>query len=972
VKPPTQDKRHLFIGFIKKTPHPEGFYLPCCFTEEVPIKFKDNRAFDKYREWGVTPTSTKKPVAAVVEEDEEEEEEIVVASTSVIQYSITLNQLDKKYIVGADKLPLDVGSMTSGRVGEAQIGLLPVILNSYFDQDPTEIVTRAFNPQKMKDGATGFLRVAVENRHRFQNDSFLAAIAPFYAKNSAEQMKRHIIQAIHPKEFLALNYGNLALEFYDPGDSIIKKPSAEALRPWASTFLNVDMQQENEEAVLRAYMSYHTFQEWLLSDKTKKEYRQFALLLSQSNILRKDYARGITFIVLDIQKEGKMNVRCSPYGFNTNVMNKNDVAFLMHHWSGIWEPIFYADNRPHDIREDIYTLVFQNAGRAAWPPIVQQRLGEFMAQCSSAGRASYTSQSGIHSLAMIPASIARATLEKDPNIIFDGVLRDSYNHIGGLVFHQRMDAVQHHIVLPVVDDGELVIGKELFMDWEDPSLRPAPIDVVLMFYKKYIESRFSYYPGFSPQYVIKAERSGIVEAIQLRNGLYVPVTPYSTEEVAAQMEGSPTRVVAELEWTKNHEICLQEKAAEIPGEKERMDISEFQEIFEHLRLTFSNWLASKEDGGEFRLQLESVIFSRRLPLVERRKRMEILLRREVEKWITTDFADEDAIASKDVSLLRVDCRVKTEEACGGRCAWKRDAEKCLLHVPNETHLGENYTPVSAPRVLLMRLIEELLRYGERRRQLLEKDVSRLATLDKPIVISTPGTVSKQVIYPEKSQAWYELLRLEWSKVSNEEPKFIEEMSREEAEPPQPLAKQEEDSVLPERLLTILNGSKGPDPKTGAIRLLRAPFESLLIPLRVSPSDIGITADTTSLTSRMLLGIVSFTGMNVVQIDLRTDPPTFSGQRPVRESYSVQSIPIFVITEEGPGILVLNPAAPQILKKSDMPTELLKTVEKILSESKKGRFVPTVPAKAAPSPPPPAPPAAAPAPSPGPPPPDDSV
>ena len=963
VKPPTQDKRHLFIGFIKKTPHPEGFYLPCCFTEEVPIKFNNNRAFDKYREWGLT--STKKPVSAaaaelVEEEEDNEPEEIIAEARSVIQYSIILNQLDKKYIVGADKLPLDVGSITSGRVGEAQIGLLPVALNPYFDQDPTQIVTRAFNPQKMKEGATGFLRVAAENRHRFQNDSFLAAIAPFYSKNTAEQMKRHIIQAVQPKEFLALNYGNLAIEFYDPGDSVIKRPTAEALRAWASTFLHVDTQQENEESVLRAYMSYHTFQEWLLSDKTKKEYRQFALLLAQSNLLRKEYAKGITFIVVDILKDGKVSVRCPPYGFNENVMNRNDVAFLMHHWSGIWEPIFYADNRPHDVREDLYTLVFQYAARGSWPPIVQQRLGEFMTQCSSSGRATYTSQSGIHPLAMIPASLARMTLERDPQVIFDGVLRDSYNHIGALIFHERSDASEQHILLPVVDDGELVIGKTLIMDWEDPALKPAPIEALLQFYKKYVETRFSYYPGFSPVYIIKSERSGVIEAVQLRNGLYVPVSPPSSEAIAKQMEGSPTRMVNELEWTKNHEICLEEKGTAIPGEKERMDMAEFQEVFEHLRLTFSNWLASKVDGGEFRLQLEAVIFSNRLPLVEKRKRMEILLGREIEKWMTTDFADEDAVAPKEVSLLRVDCTVKGEEGCGGRCVWKRDKEKCLLHVPKQTHLGEQETPVSASRVLLLRLIEELLRYGERRRQLLEKDVSRLATLEKPIVIGVSGSVAKQVIYPEKSSAWYELLRLEWAKVANEEPKFLEEMSKEQGEP---LAEQEEETTLPESLLTILNGPGGPDQKTGAIRLLRAPFDALLVALGLSSADVGVKADTKSLDSNMLRSIVAAKGMNVVQIDLRADPPVFSGRRPLRTAYPVQAVPVFVITEEGPGILVLNPKAPQILKKSDMPIGLLNTVEKVISESK-GSF--KMPPKVAPSQPPPAPPAAAPEPSPEPP------
>jgi len=986
IKPPTQDKRHLFIGFIKKTPHPEGFYLPCCFTEDIPIRFKDNPAFDKYREWGIVPKSNIRPTTAAAEEALEDEEDITeptyVDPRAIVDYTTILNQIASKYIVGTEKLPLDIGTVASGTRGEAQIGLLPIILNSYFDQDPAQLVSRTSNPQKLQIGAKGFMRIGVENRHRFQNDSFLAAVAPFYKKSTAEQMKEHILESIQPKEFLALNYGNLAIEFYDPGDSVIKRPTIEALRLWASKFLQVDIQQENEESVMRAYISYNTFQEWLLSDKTKKEYRQFALLFAQSNILRKVSPSGLTFIVLDILKDGKMNVRCPPYGYNSGLMNKNDVAFILHHWSGIWEPIFYVEDQSVEFsadrrekRKTSFTLEFQYTGREAWPPIVQQRLGEFMGQCSSSGRAIYTSQSKMNALAMIPASLARNTLVQDKNIIFDGVLRDAYNHIGALLFREKSDDLGRVIALPVADDGELIIGKNLILDWEDPSFRPAAIENVLLFYKKYIEPRFAFYPGFSPVTIIKSAVTGTIEAVQLKNGLYVPVAPPSTEAAAKQLEGSPTRTVTELEWSKNHEICLEEKGSALPGEKSRMDTAEFQEIFEHLRLTFSNWLASKEDGGEFRNRIEEVIFSRRLPLFERRKRMEILLGREVEKWITSDFADEDTPSIKDVSLMRVDCTVRDKMGCGGRCVWKQDEGhgKCLLHVPEETQLGEQEKYVSAPRVLLLRLIEELLRYGERRRQLLEKGVSRLASMEHPITIPVAGTPSKQVIYPEKSSAWYELLRLEWARTFNEEPRFTEEMSREQGVSSE-LAAVDEDTLLPPRLQTILNGPAGMDPKTGAIRLLRAPLQAFLIPLRMTPIEVSINEDTDILTPTMIRKIVLKTGYNLLQIDLREDPPVFTAGRSSRKVIEEKATIVLVITEEGPGLLVLDPSTPEILKKKDMPAGLLEVIEKTveskppvaawtMAEAQQEARAKKEKAKIAQPPAPPLPPAAAPPPSP---------
>ena len=152
------------------------------------------------------------------------------------------------------------------------------------------------------------------------------------------------------------------------------------------------------------------------------------------------------------------------------------------------------------------------------------------------------------------------------------------------------------------------------------------------------------------------------------------------------------------------------------------------------------------------------------------------------------------------------------------------------------------------------------------------------------------------------------------------------MSRERGEAP--LAELTIGTALPERLQTLLNGSEGVDPKTGAIRLLRAPLTSLLTPLRIEPRDIGVQETTESFTEDMLRRIVMATGMRVVQIDLRKDPPAISGKMPVRmrSIYESPTIPVFVITEEGPGILVLNPG--EILTQQDIPAGLITIMKQL--------------------------------------------
>ena len=423
---------------------------------------------------------------------------------------------------------------------------------------------------------------------------------------------------------------------------------------------------------------------------------------------------------------------------------------------------------------------------------------------------------------------------------------------------------------------------------------------------------------------MKSRRSGALEAIQLRNGLYVPVGP-PTAEAAAQIEAMPSVTVDEMEWALNHEICLEEKSAEVPHEKSRMKMIEFHEVFEHLRLTFSNWLAAKEDGGEFRQVLEDTIFARKLPLFEKRKRLEILIGPVLKSWITEDFADEDAAKKHEASLLRVDCRIRAQGQCAGRCAWKQsegEEGRCLLHVPKETELGEQEKAVSAPRVLLLRLIEELLRYGERRRQLLDQDVSRLATLDKPVTLE--GKDGKQRIYPEKSSAWFELLRLDWATQIEEEPKFYEEMSR-EAEEAAPLAAQEEASQLPASLQLILNGGPEPDPKTGALRLFRGPFEALMVPFGLTPEQLAITADTTALTDDMIKTLLAAKTMPIVQINVAVDPPTVIAKQPTKPSGV--AVPVFVITADGPALLLRSTTTIEFLTRDAMPKGLADIVAK---------------------------------------------
>jgi hypothetical protein len=132
-------------------------------------------------------------------------------------------------------------------------------------------------------------------------------------------------------------------------------------------------------------------------------------------------------------------------------------------------------------------------------------------------------------------------------------------------------------------------------------------------------------------------------------------------------------------------------------------------------------------------------------------------------------------------------------------------------------------------------------------------------------------------------------------------------------------------MLPPTLETILNGASGPDVKTGALRLFRAPLETLFVPLGLTPSQFGIAPDTAVMPEETIREIIRIKGIPIVQINLQADPPTVISRRPARPTTT--GVPVFVATAEGPALLMLDPTQPNFLKRAEMPRGLGEIVDK---------------------------------------------
>jgi hypothetical protein len=484
-----------------------------------------------------------------------------------------------------------------------------------------------------------------------------------------------------------------------------------------------------------------------------------------------------------------------------------------------------------------------------------------------------------------------------------GFIRDSYNHIAALVYRMEPTGL---VAVPVVDDGLSFIDLEykLIMDWDD--FEPATVEQVASFYRRFVEPIFP--TLYTIQNAVRTAATNRIESVQLSNGLYVPVGV--TQEVPANVIfPQPIETVDEMEWSINKKIVVE--SASVPeqlDETAQLKEKEFEESFEHLRITFSNYINSHEDSGSFRGELEEIIFSKEFPLYEKRRRLEIKIGPIVEGWI----AERDEDKPRQISILRKDCRLLAEKDCTGMCSWKTDTGKCLIHVSKpSTTTVDGRVAAAGGSILLLRLIEELIRFGGRRKQIFEGRVSEIAALTGAI------RENDQYIIPERSYTWTEMLRNDWTKVGADEPVYLEEMVQEpigQTGPPPPT----ELTAIPEAVAAIINPSD--DPAFARLRLYPSPkgLPALLALLNVTADKIGLAEGQTKLDDKVMTKIVRDSYLPVIQIDLTEADATkrVMARRAPRDRF--QKYAVFVIMEDGSAaVIVTDPEAPALLQSGDL-------------------------------------------------------
>jgi len=900
-----KDDIKTFINFYSKRIHPNEWIMPCCGKKATPFNLRDKSsagilmsdAFKKLDRM----TSTLEKTAAKLEGREEADLTIpdkrdVREDAVAPNYQDFLQRLPQQYIIKEDAVFLDVTPQ------KPQIGLLPTVVSDYFLQDNKSLLEKATTLTKIRPNSQGFLRVGVQNLQGRRQESFFSAIAPFLFRNSADEVRELLKSKITPKVFLAANYGNLMMEFFNPSLPERDIPLNES-RDFATKSLEIRGiirkvdQTPYVSRIYRAYLNFMGEPDQLdkgklsfMDDKLQiKEYRQFASILAQPGLITN---RGIVFLIVELTSENKLRIVCPPYGFNRS-MEGCDIGILLRQ-GDIWEPVFYYQAKPLEDGQDrpkhTVTLRFQRALRSSkdqpWPKILIQRVEEFQRQCMGPDSALYTGIARVKEGANLMSLSKIVKLFSDTDIVY-GVVRDTYNHIVAALFKSEPERESSPLIaVPVKDDGILRPEIETFLNWD--GFEPAAADKIVEFYGKY-KQPLGMFPGYRPKYLVKPTTTGKVAAIQLSSGIFIPAAPSASDRDLHLGELAPM----ELEWSINKSIMFSlgtEKRVETLRKIETD--KQLEEIFEHFRLSFSNWFVGNEDGASSALRKEiadiinpsTKVFGFQLPVYEKRKRLEILLSPLLMRWIVTTDKGPTIFGT----LLRVDCREMKMDQCTGACIWKalgKDKGLCRIHAPQMKTDDDKKEDIDIPLLFLYKLIEELIRFPPRRDQLLQQDNRYVSKL---IAIKTALRLGNTYIVPENSIEWSDLLRMECKRKTSEKAKFFEEISAATGPLPAPKDDPERFKPIPEELEEILFGEDAPQDKYRIYAWNRQQvketmdIQALLINWNLGFTDLGIEAD--SADAKSMSGwstetwkkLVSFLQKGVIYIDM--DRNRISGLR----------------------------------------------------------------------------------------------
>lgn len=810
---PKPRKPQTAVGFLKSAGHPKGYDIPCCAVK-VKHLLGDDERFVKYKPIQkkklakiTAPPKTEVEIAienAIQEQEEENqnEQEAQEQRRTSVDFELLRTMLRKEYVKDARSYPLDEGT----------IGCPQLAIDSVFGQKSTAMIKRSVVRQEFRPEAKGLFRVGVYNKPAALHDSFFSAIAPMLGLNTATEVANEFNNHIKVRDFISLNFGNLVMEFYDPTDTD-NNGTPDEVNKWGRENLFTQPELVTTE-LSRLYNSYRRFKQYIMGEgdftgKTK-QMRHFVHALAEPGLITAD---GLTLMVLKYigdprSAEVQVQMKCPVLGLDIARYQNNRVSILTYSDFGIWEPMIYVDkiqrkNVNTAAQEGYYTIGKDLLLSTSFPVKIKDQYNAFTTQCRSAYRGAFTYQSGVDNRLLLPVAKTLSilsSLDPQPN----GVVRDSYNHLVAITI--PISGTDTHILVPVVDDGSRIYNNmNLKIYVSIDSVKLAGANEV---YETYTESIQNTLYKYNKLYKLKAfiEKDGEIRGFQIggitkeevvKNNnddtieketvtityptILLPCAPTSVTDYAYDVPPveSIDKKDFQFEYDINTSIVLKintddkntfNAALKSSFSKSNTNVNtiqvkreEIENIYQHLRLTFSNWIQLFPQLKEF--LTTRILENRKIPDFEKLKRLDIVLRSTVSSWLTSDGTSTNI----DSVFVRRDC-LKLEgdsKECTGYCTTKEG--KCMIHIPETV---EPFTE-DATDYFCNRLFNEIARLPAMRLELMNKKVKRVQF---PRTNVHTGDNDDQWILPETTPAWDKLLA-QTNTLFTEKPQFYEEFSR---------------------------------------------------------------------------------------------------------------------------------------------------------------------------------------------------
>lgn len=771
-----------FVGF-QGLYHPENYALPCCFTNPnnlaVPegarpipppkVPLPDLQIGAVMEEPPIEPATAAAAatgvavVAGVAAAAAAEEAPVVEAAeyenrarpfAPFVKKRSTQNRwfIPNQNIKGRDRadwIELEKGT----------VAIPPPSVNALLGQDPEKFLTKtkgAFGGginSYLATSASAFIRYNI-GKETGTNLISLLAFAQYATEHYLSQEEELRIptneevidamletqEALVSSAFEQANYGTLLHEFSVPGVALQAEEELEFQRWWGKSGSTSADQRAN---AINTFLAWKNFKNYVRDTKEPKELRVWEGLFATPGLLTKT---GFVVVKIKFLKHKAAVISCPEFGISLrSQMIKPPILFVVQdEVSGLFDPLVFYNGESKEDRRIFGVLQENTPVFGALPTAVREPLQAFLTQYYSSTEGCGRTATTIHpwmperdadQVPLLGSFVAKVAVW---NIKVDALLHDRSNRCVGVIVKEKGTEHPSQIYIPVIDDGTILPGKPVLHGERAlprPSLQ-ALLEVLTGKQNQISEKRMvhvSHFPALMPVQLIASPTEYL--AVELACGATIPIEPFPistpiSHRRFAELKKKEIRTAIKTDMPWDTDVTL--LGPTVPADDlGQTDEETLEEAYQHLRISFSNWLHTSDMGSRVRAQIELLRQARkRLPLYELQKRLDILLTPIVnnseEPWITLE-------GTTSPSVLRRDCRQITQEsACIAGCTWS--SGRCLIHA---TGTPRYMNPL---RVLTARLVDELLRSFGQAMEVLERRVPYLNPVSHDALLHMDSSV----------------------------------------------------------------------------------------------------------------------------------------------------------------------------------------------------------------------------------------